>query len=38
MGGKNSALSDIITYQILMILDNADFLRYCGGNFENGDR
>jgi hypothetical protein len=26
------------TYQILMILDNVEFLRYCGGHFENGDR
>jgi hypothetical protein len=22
----------------LMISDNAEFLRYCGGHFENGDR
>jgi hypothetical protein len=26
------------TYQILMISDNVEFLRYCGGHFENGDR
>jgi hypothetical protein len=25
-------------YQILMISDNVEFLRYCGGHFENGDR
>jgi hypothetical protein len=34
---KNSALSDFI-YQILMKSDNVEFLRYCGGHFENGDR
>ena len=26
------------TYQILMISENVEFLRYCGGHFENGDR
>ena len=26
------------TYQILMISDNVEFLRYCGGHFDNGDR
>ena len=26
------------TYQIVMISDNVEFLRYCGGHFENGDR
>ena len=26
------------TYQILMISDNVEFLRYCGSHFENGDR
>jgi hypothetical protein len=26
------------TYQILTISDNVEFLRYCGGHFENGDR
>jgi hypothetical protein len=46
---KKSILSDIITiwnsghhylptYQIVMISDNVDFFRYCGGHFENGDR
>ena len=25
------------TYQILMISDNVEYLRYCGGHFENGD-
>jgi hypothetical protein len=26
------------TYQMLMISDNVEFLRYCGSHFENGDR
>jgi hypothetical protein len=26
------------SYQILMIFDNVEFLRYCGGHFENGNR
>jgi hypothetical protein len=26
------------TYQILMILENVEFVRYCGGHFENDDR
>jgi hypothetical protein len=26
------------TYKILMISDNVEFLRYCDGHFENGDR
>jgi hypothetical protein len=25
-------------YQILMISDNVEFVRYCGGHFENGYR
>jgi hypothetical protein len=43
--GRNFSMSGIIsehhylpTYQILMISDNAEFLQYCGGHFENGDR
>jgi hypothetical protein len=41
---KISTLSDIITiwyylptYQIVMISDNVEFLRYCGGHFESSD-
>jgi hypothetical protein len=26
------------TYQIVMISDNVEFLRYCDGHFENSDR
>jgi hypothetical protein len=29
---------NLICYQIVMISDNVNFLRYCGGHFENGDR
>jgi hypothetical protein len=39
--GRNFSMSGhhyLPTYQILMISDNVDFLRYCGGHFENGDR
>ena len=36
MSGINSG--HIPTYQILMISDNVEFLRYCGGHFENGGR
>jgi hypothetical protein len=43
--GRNFSMSEINsgnhylpTYQILMIADNVEFLRYCGGHFDNGDR
>jgi hypothetical protein len=38
MSGNNSGHHYLHTYQILMISDNVEFLRYCGGHFENGDR
>jgi hypothetical protein len=38
MSGINSGHHYLPTYQIVMILDNVEFLRYCGGHFENGDR
>ena len=38
MSGINSGHHYLSTYQILMISDNVEFLRYCGGHFENGDR
>jgi hypothetical protein len=38
MSGINSGHHYLPTYQILMIFDNVEFLRYCGGHFENGDR
>ena len=37
MSGINSGHHYLPTYQILMISDNAEFVRYCGGHFENGD-
>ena len=38
MAGINSGHHYLPTYQILMISDNVEFVRYCGGHFENGDR
>jgi hypothetical protein len=38
MSGINSGHHYLPIYQILMISDNVEFLRYCGGHFENGDR
>ena len=38
--GRNFSMSGhhyLPTCQILMISDNVEFLRYCGGHFENGD-
>ena len=37
MSGINSGHHYLPTYQIL-ISDNVEFLRYCGGHFENGDQ
>jgi hypothetical protein len=38
MSGINSGHYYLPTYQIVMISDNVDFLRYCGGHFENDDQ
>ena len=38
MSGIKSGHHYLPTYQILMISDNVEFLRYCGDHFENGDR
>ena len=38
MSGINLGHHYLPTYQILMISDNVEFLRYCGGHFQNGDR
>ena len=38
MSGINSGHHYLPTYQILMISDNVEFLRYCGHHFENDDR
>ena len=43
--GRNFSMSGIIsghhnlpTYEMALKSDNVEFLRYCGGHFENGDR
>ena len=38
MSGINSGHHYLPKNKILMISDNVEFLWYCGGNFENGDR
>jgi hypothetical protein len=38
MSGINSGHHYLSTYQMLIISDNVEFLRYSGGHFENGDR
>jgi hypothetical protein len=38
MSGINSGHHHLPTYQILMISDNVEILRYCGDHFEAGDR
>ena len=35
MSGINSGHHYLPTYQILMISDNVEYLRYCGGHFDN---
>ena len=38
MSGINLGHHYLTIYQIVMISDNVNFLRYCGGHFENGDQ
>jgi hypothetical protein len=38
VSGINSGHHYLLTYQILMISDNVEYLWYCGSHFENGDR
>jgi hypothetical protein len=38
MSAINSGHHYLPTYQILMISDNVEFLRYCGDHFENMSR
>jgi hypothetical protein len=38
MSGINSGHHNIPTYEMSLKSDNVEFLRYCGGHFENGDR
>jgi hypothetical protein len=37
MSGINSGHHNLPTYEMALISDNVEFLRYCGGHFENGD-
>ena len=37
MLGINSRHHNLPTYQMSLKLDNVEFVRYCGGHFENGD-
>ena len=38
MSGINSGHHYLPTYEMLLKSDNVEFVRYCGGHFENGDR
>ena len=38
MSGINSGHHNLPTYEMSLKPDNAEFVRYCGGHFENGDR
>ena len=38
MSGINSGHYYLPTYEMLLKSDNVEFVRYCGGHFENGDR
>ena len=38
MSGLNSGHHYLPTYQIVMISDNVEFLRYCGDHFKNGNQ
>ena len=38
MSGINSGHQNLPTYEMSLKLNNVEFVRYCGGHFENGDR
>jgi 5-carboxymethyl-2-hydroxymuconate isomerase len=38
MSGINSGHHNLATYEMALKSDNVEFVRYCGGHFENGDR
>ena len=38
MSGINSVHHNLPTYEISLKSNNVEFVRYCGGHFENGDR
>ena len=38
MAGINSGHHNLPTYEMALKSDNVEFVRYCDGHFENGDR
>jgi 5-carboxymethyl-2-hydroxymuconate isomerase len=38
MSGINSGHHNLLTYQMALKSYNDEFVQYCGGHFENGDR
>jgi hypothetical protein len=38
ISGINSGHHNLPTYEMLLKSGNAEFVRYCGDHFENGDR
>ena len=38
MSGINSGQHNLPTYEISLKSNNVEFVQYCGGHFENGDR
>jgi hypothetical protein len=38
MSGINLGHHNLPTYEMSLKSDNVEFMRYCGGHFENGDR
>jgi hypothetical protein len=38
MSGINSGHHNLPTYEMALKSNNVEFVRYCGGHFENGDR
>jgi hypothetical protein len=38
MSGINSGHHNLPSYEMSLKSDNVEFVRYCGGHFENGNR
>jgi hypothetical protein len=38
MSGIHSGHHNLLTYEMALKSDNVEFVRYCGGYFENGDQ
>jgi hypothetical protein len=38
MSGINSGHHNLPTHEMSLKSDNVEFVQYCGGHFENGDR